>query len=111
MMRIQAVVALFPGLREVELLAWIEQRWVQPEHSLDEGQGPVFREIDVARVHMIYDLRHRLDVHEETMPLVLSLVDQMYELRRNLKAMTRALDQQPDDVRSAVLLALGDGSK
>jgi HEAT repeat protein len=30
-------------------------------------------------------------------------------LRRNLKAITRALDQQSDDVRSAVLRALGDG--
>jgi chaperone modulatory protein CbpM len=109
MMRIQAVVALFPDLDEAELNAWIEQHWVQPEHSLDEG--PVFRDIDVARIHMIYDLRHRLDVHEETMPLVLSLLDQVYELRRNLRAMTQALDQQSEDVRSAVLRALGDGSQ
>jgi chaperone modulatory protein CbpM len=107
MMRLQAVVALFPDLNEDELAAWIEQHWVQPEHSLDEG--PVFREIDVARVHMIYDLRHRLDVHEETMPLVLSLLDQVYELRRNMKAMTRALDAQSEDVRDAVLRALSSG--
>ena len=106
MMQLHAVIALFPDLGEDELTAWIEQRWVQPEHALDEG--PVFREIDIARVHMIYDLRHRLDVHEETMPLVLSLVDQVYELRRNLKAMTRALDAQPSEIRSAVLRALGE---
>ncbi len=109
MMRMQAVIALFPDLDEAELVAWIEQHWVQPEHELDEG--PVFREIDVARVHMIYDLRHRLDVHEETMPLVLSLLDQVYELRRNLKAMTQALDRQSDDVREAVLRALGGPAK
>src|SRR6185436_4872511 len=105
MMRIQAVVALFPDLDEAELSIWIEQHWVQPEQALDDG--PVFREIDVARVHMIYDLRRRLDVHEETMPLVLSLLDQVYELRRNLKAVTRALDDQPDDIRAAVLRAIG----
>jgi len=107
MMRIQAVVALFPDLDEAELNIWIEQHWVQPERSLDDGH--VFRDIDIARVHMIYDLRHRLDVHEETIPLVLSLLDQVYELRRNMKAMTRALDQQSDEVRSAVLRALGHG--
>jgi chaperone modulatory protein CbpM len=106
MMRIQAVVALFPDLDEAELTMWIEHHWVQPEVSLDDGH--VFRDIDVARIHMIYDLRHRLDVQEETMPLVLSLVDQVYELRRNMKAMTRALDQQSDDVRSAVLRAIGE---
>ena len=108
MMRIQAVVALFPDLNEAELTMWIEQHWVEPEHSLDDGH--VFRDIDVARIHMIYDLRHRLDVHEETVPLVLSLLDQVYELRRNMKAMTRALDQQPEDIRAAVLRALGEGS-
>ena len=107
MMRLQAVIALFPDLDENELSVWIEQHWVQPEHSLDDG--PVFRDIDIARVHMIYDLRRRLDVHEETVPLVLSLLDQVYELRRNLKAVTRALDQQSDDVRSTVLKALGEG--
>jgi len=105
MMRLRAVIALFPDLEERELVAWIEQRWVQPETAIDDG--PVFREIDVARVHMIYDLRHRLDVHEETVPLVLSLVDQVYELRRNLKAMTRALDEQPSEIRNAILRALG----
>ena len=109
MMRIEAVVALFPDLDEAELTAWIEQHWVQPEHSLDEG--PVFRDIDIARVHMVYDLRRRLDVHEETVPLVLSLLDQVYELRRNLKAMTQALDQQSEDVRAAVLRALAEGSQ
>jgi chaperone modulatory protein CbpM len=109
MMRMHAVIALFPDLDEAELTAWIEQRWVQPEQALDDG--PVFREIDVARVHMLYDLRHRLDVHEETMPLLLSLLDQVYELRRNLKAMTRALDEQPSEIRSAVLRALGDTDK
>ena len=37
--------------------------------------------------------------------------DYLYELRRNLKAMTRALDAQSDEVRQAVLLAIGDGTK
>ena len=105
MMRMQAVIALFPDLDEAELATWIEHHWVQPEQALDDG--PVFHDIDVARVHMIYDLRHRLEVHEETMPLVLSLLDQVYELRRNLKAMTRALDEQPSEIRIAVLRALG----
>jgi len=44
-------------------------------------------------------------------PLVLSLLDQVYELRRNLKAMTQALDQQSEDVRAAVLRALAEGSQ
>jgi chaperone modulatory protein CbpM len=109
MMRIERVVALFPDLDAAELAAWIAHRWVQPEPA--EGESWIFHEIDVARVYLIYDLRHELDIAEEMMPLVLSLLDQVYELRRTLKAMTRALETQPPEVKDAVLAILkqGDG--
>jgi chaperone modulatory protein CbpM len=50
MMRVTAVVALFPDLRESELLSWVDRGWVRPE-----GDEPdfVFQEIDVARVRLI----------------------------------------------------------
>jgi chaperone modulatory protein CbpM len=106
MMRLDAIVALFPDLEAAELSAWVEQRWIQPEAA--EG-GWLFHEIDVARVRLIYDLRRDLGVEEDMMPLVLSLLDQVYELRCTLKAMTRALERQPPEVQAAVLAALGEG--
>ncbi len=39
-------------------------------------------------------------------PVVLSLLDQVYELRSRLKAMTKAIDAQPPAVRDAILAAL-----
>lgn len=107
MMRFDAIVELFPDLDAVELSDWIERRWVEPEPS--EGGGWVFHEIDVARVRLIYDLRRELDVAEDTVALVLSLLDQVYELRRTLKAMTRALASQPPEVQAAVLEGLERG--
>jgi chaperone modulatory protein CbpM len=104
MMRIDAVVALFPNLDAAELAVWIERRWVQPEPA--ESESWIFHEIDVARVYLIYDLRHELDIGEEMVPLVLSLLDQVYELRRTLKSMTRALETQPPEIKAAVLSAL-----
>lgn len=108
MMRLEAIVALFPDLEAVELTGWIERRWVQPEPG--EGGGWLFHEIDVARVRLIYDLRRDLEVAEETVPLVLSLLDQVYELRGALKAMTRALESQPAEVQQAVRAALARDS-
>ena len=35
----------------------------------------------------------------EAMPVVLSLVDEMYTLRRRLAALARALAEAPDEVR------------
>ncbi|MBI3706904.1 MAG: hypothetical protein HY246_04390 [Proteobacteria bacterium] len=106
MMRLEAVVALFPDLETVELSGWIERRWVLPEPAA--GGDWAFDEIDVARVRLIYDLHHDLGVADEAVPLVLSLLDQVYELRRRLKAIMRALADQPHEVQAAVLAALED---
>jgi chaperone modulatory protein CbpM len=103
MMRITAVVALFTDLGEAELTGWIERGWVRPE-SADNGW--TFQEIDVARVRLIHDLRHRMALEEETIPLILSLLDQVYELRGQLRAVLRAVERQPEAVRQAILAAL-----
>jgi chaperone modulatory protein CbpM len=104
MMHAQAVVALFPDLELVELTAWVQQRWVAPEP--DGAGGWVFQAIDVARVRLIYDLRRDMDLAEDMVPLVLSLLDQVYELRGQLKAVTRAMDGLPEPVRAQILAAL-----
>jgi len=98
-MQITAVIALFTDLPEPELTGWIERGWVQPE-SADAGW--TFHEIDVARVRLIYDLRRAMEIEEETIPLVLSLLDQVYELRSQLKSVLRAVEVQPPDVRAAI---------
>jgi chaperone modulatory protein CbpM len=88
-MDIIEVTALFSDLTQVELVRWVEQGWVVPDPD-DEGTAFVFREIDVARVRLIHDLRRDMDVGEDTIPLVLSLLDQIYELRSQLKEALRA---------------------
>lgn len=97
------ICALFRDLEVAELTVWIESGWVQPERS---GEVWVFHEIDVARARLIYDLRRVLATPEETVPLVLSLVDQVYELRATLAAVMAALRDQPAEVQDAVRAAL-----
>lgn len=103
MMRLTAVVALFPDLRETELHTWVERGWVRPE-----GDEPdwVFQDVDIARVRLIRDFRHEMAVPEETMPLVLSLLDQVYSLRGQMRLLARAVEGQPEPVRSAILAAI-----
>lgn len=104
MMRLEAIAALFPDLETVELTGWVERAWVVPE--ADAAGTWLFREIDVARVRLIYDLRRDLEVAEETVPLVLSLLDQIYELRAALKGVMQAIEHQPPAVKAAVAAAL-----
>ena len=102
-MNITAVVALFSGLSEVELTTWVERGWVIPDGA---GSGLEFHEIDVARVRLIRDLRHGMDIGEDAVPLVLSLLDQVYELRSRLKSVLHAVEAQPGDVKIAILAAM-----
>ena len=50
-----------------------------------EAEALVFHEIDVERVRLILELRDRLAVDETALPVVLSLLDQVYALRRRLR--------------------------
>jgi chaperone modulatory protein CbpM len=101
-MDIISVTALFPGLSQVELVNWVEQGWVMPETA---DTGLVFHEIDVARVRLIHDLRSDMDVGEDAIALVLSLLDQVYELRSRMKSVLHVLETQPPDVQAAILPA------
>jgi len=100
MMRLDIVVTQFPDLEIVELTGWIEQGWVTPEHD------GAFQTIDVARVRLIYELRRDLGIAEDAVPMILGLLDQVYDLRATLKAVSGALERQPPEVRDAVLAAM-----
>jgi chaperone modulatory protein CbpM len=108
MMRLTAVVAQFAALGltdvgEAELTAWIERGWVRPEQA---DADPVLHDIDIARVRLIHDLRTLMRIEDETIPLVLSLLDQVYDLRAGLRAMLRAVAAQPKSVRDSILAAI-----
>jgi chaperone modulatory protein CbpM len=101
MRTLSEVVRLVGRVDRVELTHWVELGWVTPERI--ERDEPAFSDLDVARVCLICDLRHDLAVEEETIPLVLSLLDQIYTLRRQMNALAGAIRQQPEEVREAIL--------
>jgi chaperone modulatory protein CbpM len=91
------------GLERRDLTRWIENRWVLPERR---GQTWIFHEVDVARVELILEIRQEFAIDEEALPLVLGLLDQVYDLRRQLRRMCDALAAQPPEVQTAVRRAL-----
>jgi chaperone modulatory protein CbpM len=99
------VTLLLGRVDRVEVHGWVERGWVAPQGR--RGGEPLFSDLDVARLSLICDLRHDLAVEEETIPLVLSLLDQVYTLRRQLGALTGAVQRQPPEVRRAILDLLG----
>ena len=104
------LVRRFAELNSHELARWIENRWVVPEHAAEsEGGHWVFHEVDVARVELILHIRREHAVDDEAMSLVLGLLDQVYSLRRQMRRLCDALEQQPPEVRDAIRRALPPG--
>src|ERR1700722_1371191 len=91
------------SLDRIELVRWIENRWVLPTQ---DGGAWVFHEVDVARIELILDIRREFAIDDEAMPLVLGLLDQVYSLRRQMRRLCDAIEQQPPDVREAIRRAL-----
>ena len=103
MIALEDLVQRFERLDRRELVRWIENRWVLPERR---GQTWIFHEVDVARVELILDIRHEFAIDEEALPLVLGLLDQVYDLRRQLRRICDALAAQPRELQDAVRRAL-----
>ena len=61
-----------------------------------------FDSADVARVRLICQLHYDLKVEEDSMSIVLSLMDQLYATRRSLSTLVAAIEALPVDVRAHV---------
>ncbi len=100
MISIDLVLTLVSGVQRPDLERWIVHRLVLPDST---AGGYVFREVDVARVRLIRELRDDLLVNEEALPIVLSLLDQLYEVRRRMRELGQALSRTaPLEVRQAI---------
>ena len=93
------------GVAEAEITRWVELAWLRPDGS---PGGWTFHEVDVARVRLIAELRE-LRMDEDAMPVVLSLLDQLYATRRRMRLLQQAIDEAaPDTVRTRLRALLED---
>jgi chaperone modulatory protein CbpM len=100
------VVEMLGRVEVAELRVWCAAGWVAPAQPGIPGEaGPVFDEVDLARIRLVCELRDDLGLDDDAIPVVLSLVDQLYGVRRELRALARAVEQQPDEVAAPVRAA------
>lgn len=94
------VVALVERVTLRELRFWVREGWVRPTH---DTAGPVFDKVDIARVRLLCDLKKDMSLPTDALPVVLTLIDRLHQTRRELRALTQALEEQPNDVRRTVV--------
>lgn len=95
----QSVVAEISRVTLRELRLWVREGWVQPAQG---ETGPVFDDVDVARIRLLCDLRKDMALPTDALPVVLTLIDHLHATRRDLHCLTQALEEQPEEVRRMV---------
>ena len=96
-MREQDLVDAIDLLQSDVLRRWVELGWIVPA---DHGEaGSQFDDTDVARVRLVCDLVYDLEVGEESVPVILSLLDQLHDARRTLRALAAAIDELPEEAQ------------
>lgn len=80
------------GLEVRTLEFWIEQQWLIPDQTAADMS---FSDTDVARAHLIRDLKGDFGVNDEGVDVILHLVDQLHGLRRAFEQLQDDLHQRP----------------
>ena len=84
------------------LRTWVRLGWVRPQSA---GGTHTYSEADIARICLLCELRDELNINNEALPVVLSLIDQIHGLRRQLKVLGSAVEAQPKSVQEAIKTA------
>jgi chaperone modulatory protein CbpM len=103
MMRVDDVVAAISDLQRSDLEGWIREELVVPRQ---EAGTLLFAEMDCARVRLICTLHYELEIDASTLPVVLSLVDQLYDTRQRLLSLTAAVVTQDKNIQAAIIAAM-----
>jgi chaperone modulatory protein CbpM len=108
MMAVDDLLATIPSLQPSDLERWISEELVAPERNRG---APMLSDMECARIRLICTLTYELDVDDNALPVVLSLLDQLYDTRQRLRSLTRAIKTQDESVQLAIAAATSSESK
>lgn len=104
MITIETLCVRVGNVSTVDIQHWIDSAWLRPE---GEPGAYVFHDIDVARARLIAELTGDLGIGDDGMPVVLSLLDQLYDARREMLRLREVLDRpQAAELRARLLTLL-----
>jgi chaperone modulatory protein CbpM len=102
MIAIDDLLAIIPSLQRSDLEGWIRDELVTAERDA----GLSFSEMECARIRLICTLTYEFEIDSGALPVVLSLLDQLYDTRRRLMSLTRAVTLQDKSIQAAVVAAM-----
>ena len=88
----EVVSILDASIDRVMIEDYIARQWVRPQLHQQVWQ---FEEIDIARLRLVCHLVQDIQVNDEGMDVVLSLLDQLYGVRAQMRYLAHAITRQP----------------
>src|SRR5512132_1602664 len=102
MMAIDDLLATIPSLQRSDLEGWLRDELVIAER----GAGLSFSNMECARIRLICTLTYELEIDSGALPVVLSLLDQLYDTRQRLLSLTHAVTLQDKTIQTAIVAAM-----
>jgi chaperone modulatory protein CbpM len=84
---------------------YIAREWVRPQQA---QQDWYFEEIDIARIQLVSHLAQDIEVNDHGIDVALSLLDQLYGLRAQMRHLTHAITQQPSEVQANIAFIVSE---
>lgn len=106
MKRVEEIVEQIEALQRSDLDVWISEELIS---SQEDAGALVFSEMECARIRLICSLRYELEIDADTLPVIMSLVDQLYQTRQQLLRLTAAVAAQDKSVQMEILTAIERG--
>src|ERR1700730_6203310 len=99
MIRETELIAQFTYLEWQVLLTCIDEGVIAPRR---DKEVYLFDRVDESRVALACDLHYRMGLDHASLPVILSLIDQLHDARHHLRALTRAVAEQPEPIREEI---------
>ena len=82
---------------------YITREWLRPVY---QPTGWYFEEIDIARLQLVCHLTQDIEVNDQGMDVVLSLLDQLYGIRAHAQKLNQAISQQSSEVQAKIRMVM-----
>lgn len=93
------VVAILDDLDPARLHTFVAAHVVTPVVTTG---GDAFTDADLARLQLLCDLSDVYDMPDDTLRMVMSLIDQLNTARGDMRALIRAVATEPPEVRGRI---------
>ncbi|MBW3097923.1 hypothetical protein [Pseudohoeflea coraliihabitans] len=90
-------------LTRLRLVSYVEADIVRP---LATESGPAYRPVDVARLELLSELTEEFELADDTLAIIVSLLDQLHDARADLRTLADAIAREPLEVRARLGQAL-----